>query len=315
MDLDRTDLSSSISGFLNLSTFGITGPVGNPVAVSDTEAYVIDNAVGRVVEFNPQTMEVEEVITFTPYQALDWLPFGTESLPFLITFQHNVGNGVIFASILSRDLTNYTAPYNAVLWVFDLNTREVRIEFDNRLNANGEFLTKSTTEDFYYLPPTYWTAFNPIYGDHDLDAIPSGQTLLRVLPNGTFDADFALDLSNSIGADFYRALPTVVGNEAVVLHWPIGTEAPTGNPFDIFDTPTVGTIINVDTEETRPFQALQSYINWVVAGTYNEENYIIGFTGSSSTEPDAILRQNSVEDYTVVLESSDAQPRVLRQLW
>lgn len=315
-EIDRMDLSISQGGVLDLSGQGFSGEVGNPVSFSETEAYIFSYDIGRIVEFNPETMEIVETIDFTPLPIEGWTPFTSENaLRIVINFV--VADGVVLALLQQLDNVDFTSPGEALLFVFDPATNTISYERDNRVPlTNRVFLAHE--DGFIYVPP-YWAGNFPLfYGGQDPETFASGTTMLRLFPNGTWDPNFSIDFGEILGVDFIRSVPDIVGNEAIVAHWPVGTEPIPEAPFDIFQIPLTASIVNIETGDSRPFTVLDNlgFSSWNPIGFYQGNLYINGFPASDDDQ-NQLMRQDGIENYTTVLRSRGASEgfRYLAQLW
>ncbi|MEM1042758.1 MAG: hypothetical protein AAGI91_09025 [Bacteroidota bacterium] len=312
--VDRTDLSISIEGQLNLTGLGITGELGNPVAFSDTEAYLVAynaGSAGKVVEFNPQdlTQGATEVIDFEPLSTDGW----ASDNAFVGAFRYVKGDGTIMAPIVNVDLTDFTHPFESQVFVFDTRTNTVRYETDARATGNSDRF-RDIGDGSYLTFPAWYVSVYPYFADLP-DSSGDPLTLLRVRPDGTHDPTFSLDLSEAIdGVLFINQVPFVVDGEVVVTHYPADTPIPEEWP-ELFDFNTVNTVVNLETGATRPFNALQEYSRFNPYGTVNGVRYISGIPLDLENGPRDVLVQNSIESYTVVLSTRDGSPESIEQLW
>ncbi|MEM1044367.1 MAG: hypothetical protein AAGI91_17295 [Bacteroidota bacterium] len=314
--VDRTDLSLTADDrVIDLSRAGVTGEIGNPVFVGDNEVYLIDSANGVIVEIDPEAMEIVETINFPPTVAEGWTPFTGSGASFS-TFHHYVtAENLVIAVVASFDTADWTQPYATTLMVFDPATNQVTFNSDDRVPSSYSQLIEMPDGSFFLDP--YWsTSIAETYGNHDSAEIPSGNVMLRILPDGTFDPNFEIDLGETAGFDYVRDVPFVLGDEAVVNHYPAGTAAP-DDWIGIFSIPTVATAVNLQTGATRPFTALDGYTAWGPLGKVGNTEYFFAYPPDSITDEDnfEVLRQNGLTSYTTVIETPGGDVRWLAQLW
>ncbi|MEM6846111.1 MAG: hypothetical protein AAF632_28125 [Bacteroidota bacterium] len=307
--VDRTDLSISIAGSFDLTSVGSTQELPDPVLFSETEAYLVDYRIGRTIEFNPETMEIVATYDFDPLPIEGWVPFNPTNID-RFTFGCQQGDDVVICPISATEFENWTTPNEAQILVFDRNTKQVSYSIDDRYVISDLFPIQ-LGDGNYILGPTWYSNLFEVNGDFEAGELVNENLAIRLLRDGSIDPNFDVDYGEILGVEYIRQTTMAVGNEIVVSYWPEGTD-PGDEDFSIFDNPTEIAIIDLDTETARPFNALDDYSNWLITGTFEGSNMLIAF-GEDGAQ-NAILRQNSLEDYTVLVES-DGQFREVNQLW
>ncbi|MEM0939366.1 MAG: hypothetical protein AAF600_16105 [Bacteroidota bacterium] len=315
--VDRTDLSISIEGSFDLSGVGVSNDteLPAPIAFSETEAYLIDYTIGRVIEFNPELMEIVEVIEFQPLPVEGWTPF-TSSNSFTGVFSAYQGDDAIIAPILNQDFTDWTSPYELQFLVFNRLTNSVTYTRDHSYVSNGIGFIEMP-DGAYYLSPDFQGGLLPFYGDHDAAGIPNPYHAIRILRDGSIDPGFDLDLNEILGSNLIRSTNTLVGDEILVTHGTVPDPAPE-NWRDALNLANMSTIVNYQTGETRPFNApeLDKYNFWNFRGRYQGKNYYGGFPpGYPDTENFEVLRQDGIDSYTVVLSVPGGNMEGITELW
>ncbi|MEM6736835.1 MAG: hypothetical protein AAF620_12295 [Bacteroidota bacterium] len=313
--VDRTNLDIFQDGTIDIAELGVEGDIGTIVSKSTTEAYLMDNKIGVIVKFNPEVMEVLEVITYTPYNPVGWFP-NDPNEPFVNTFQHRLNGDLIIAPFLTGDFNDATAPYEAIMFVFNTLTNEVQFVTDDRIATGNDRFITAPNGNMYY--PNSWAAGlltenNP---NHDVSQMPSTSTILRFLPNGTWDQDFILEMNDIDPGMLTIWRPQfVVGNEMVVSYWPPNTplDPEGGISLGIFGQTRVAATINLETFESRPFTALDQYNGFNIIGEFDGKTYIGAFPAEG---PGILVRQDGIDIYTEVLTSAEGvQLRQVAQLW
>ncbi|MEN0048204.1 MAG: hypothetical protein AAF806_14175 [Bacteroidota bacterium] len=307
--VDKKNLSISVGGSFDLTSVGSTQELSDPILFSDTEAYFVDYRIGRVIEFNPEAMEIVETYDFDPLPIEGWIPFNPENLD-QFTFGHVKGDDVVICPILVRDFNSWTTPNEAQLLIFDRNTKQVRYETDDRYTTNDIFPIQ-LGDGSYIIGPSWYSNLYDGYGDFEENQLENENMAIRVLPDGTIDPNFDVDYGEILGVDYIRQTTMAFGNDVIVSYWPDGTELPE-NWRDLFQIPTQKAVIDLDARTFRPFNSLTDYSNFFVSGTFEDSNLIIGF-GQDGAQ-NAILRQNGIDDYTILVQS-DGQFRDVNQLW
>ncbi|MEM6698711.1 MAG: hypothetical protein AAF599_09970, partial [Bacteroidota bacterium] len=307
--VDKKDLSISVGGSFDLTSVGSTQELSDPILFSDTEAYFVDYRIGRVIEFNPEAMEIVETYDFDPLPIEGWIPFNPENLD-QFTFGHVKGDDVVICPILVRDFSSWTTPNEAQLLIFDRNTKQVRYETDDRYTTNDIFPIQ-LGDGSYIIGPSWYSNLYDGYGDFEENQLENENMAIRVLSDGTIDPNFDVEYGEILGVDYIRQTTMAFGNDVIVSYWPDGTELPE-NWRDLFQIPTQKAVIDLDARTFRPFNSLTDYSNFFVSGTFEDSNLIIGF-GQDGAQ-NAILRQNGIDDYTILVQS-DGQFRDVNQLW
>ncbi|MEM0939200.1 MAG: hypothetical protein AAGI25_05325 [Bacteroidota bacterium] len=310
--VDRTNLDITEDGTIDITSLGVEGDIGTIIKKNDNEAYLIDNKIGTIVEFDPEIMEVVEVINYDAYEPVGWFPSDPTDAR-VTTFQHRLIDDFIMAPVSNADFSNWNSPYNAIMFVFDTRDNSVEYKFDNRIaGANDRFITAPTGE--IYQAAGWWTGLLPIAGDHDRETMPSSTGILKFNRDGTWDENFFLDL-NVIdpGTTVLWRPQFVIGNEILVSYWPPETEFSEDDIFGLFNQPRVAAIIDLHTQESRPFTSLDQYNGFNIIGEFKGTTYIGAFPAEG---PNILVRQDGIESYTEVLTSAEGVSlRQVRQLW
>lgn len=303
-EVDRTDLSISIGGTFDISSVGIGAEdeLNEAIIFSDTEAYLVAYNIGKIVEFNPEIMEIVEVIDFEPLPVQDWRPFTPDAPQFTNVFDLVKSDNQIIGPILYVDLPSQTFPYQRSFFVFDRTTNQVSYSIEANLGP-GNFNIFELEDGTFFNPPQAWSGLADLYANHGND-IPVRTQPVLVRRDGTIDIETLPDFGEILGSSWVFTAQIFVGDEVIVRH---------GEPIDplpdnLFDNAREGnnltnTIVNIVTGETRPFNSLQEYTFFTLAGTYNGQTYLRGINGENGVF--VILRQDAIDSYTIVYEDEN----------
>ena len=306
-NVSRTDLSIEPDAIMSVAGIGISGDLGEPSFVSETEAYFFALDVGKVIEFNPTEMTITEThdvpsIEFPGTGSAGW---------YNVWIKYEKGDRVIMP-IGYYSAGTWDIPTNSQVAVFDTTTKTITYEDDDRLLAAAEVGVVSNNGDIY-LQPAYGIDFAVHYGAHT--GKPSTTTTLRMNEDGTFDDSFSYDFSNVIDSKFLREIPIIADNKAVVTvavsEWdfPADPEARWGSlTYDNF-------LVDMETDEVSEFTALNNYDVWFYSTTTDNTNYFVGQNESGETLTTFLLRQNAIDDYTEVTKFEGGVIQGIAELW
>jgi hypothetical protein len=304
-DVDRTTLDFSVEGIISFASLGFSSTTDNPpVLISETEAYVAELTEGTIVEFNPTTMEITEVINVQP------LPTVANPSAQLSNFGGVQVNGKIVYAInyFPGDCCEWESTGGATIGIFDPSSNAFTYESDPRA-MSGIFGLASDENGTPYTTPYFQNGFvNEYYNVDPADQEPAN-TVLRVGADGSFDSGFELVLEDILNGEIDVTIGIVGffdGN--IILQY---TNSPTGFPESFNDRFQIfGSIkyVSVDlaTEQATPFTALDD----LSLGFLGLENTIDGINFYSGGDLDGnalILRQNSLQDFEVVTTFSGGQ--------
>jgi hypothetical protein len=198
---------------ISLASYGVAGFSGDMVYAASDRAYLVDEAAGLIVTWDPEAMEI------VGSAAIDEAALDRNGFPAQIS--HGValeGQGFVSASWRNWETLEYHDA--AAIGVFDATTTEPALEIieDDRC-ASTVTVPFDGGDGFVYLVSDAALGFdalaNPTLTEKAL-------CVLRMQPgSGKFDADFFVDLKEVLGSPgFYAAHPMRDGKLLVNLWAP-----------------------------------------------------------------------------------------------
>ena len=319
-NVDRTTLALSVDGIVSFATTGISGNVGPPVFLSETQSFFSNLEEGVVVEWNPSTMEIEKV------HHVDPLPdTGTEIDWYTEWFKYPTSDGKILMPIEFGTPTvccsDFTKP-GVMVAIFDPATSSIAYKHDDRLYSSG--LNLLTDENgVMYLVPGRRNSFVIPYFDVNVNDLPNPFALLKVDEAGTFDPNFYVDLSDIIPIAFYASSIFVLDNKLVLTYVDANDynhPASFDQRWTVYATGKFKTVmIDLETKEVTPFQAFSKYEFSGYANTIDGKNYFYaGFSDgliTSTSSTSVYLRQDGINDYTVLTTHKGGSMSHIGKLW
>lgn len=311
-NVSKTDLSLSVADVMSFASIGLNENFGDPVFISETQAYFIALSEGKVIEFNPSEMTVTQVHDVAP------LTFpGIESDTWYGEWDKNVVGNKILMGIGYWAGSNWATPDGNKIAVFDMASNTVTYHKDTRSMSGQSRLNVDASNGNMYHNPAFENPFAAHYGGQS-NPIPT-QTLLKVNSDGTYDPSFALDLGDTLNATGINNVAFIYNNKAVVIYSAESDFAIPADPADRWDSfnpeNVTKSTIDLTTGEIEPFTALDNYKLFLPHTTIDGVNYYWARNDIDDTEYSYLLRQNSFDDYTQVTELVGGQIRQIRKLW
>lgn len=247
------DLTISITDFVSFASTGLGGFFGPPAFLSETQAYFFALGEGKVIEFNPTSMEITEIIDVDPLveagdpdiNAITYYSFRTEEGEFLLP----VGS-------IPVDFNKF--PQYALVAVFDPATKSVSYQKDTRMSLGYNNFAKDESSGNLYYRPARNTAQAEDYAKIE-GAYPTTGGLLKMRNDGTYDPDFFIDLKELVNAHAITSVIYVYGTKAVVQHIDSSWEAP-ADPGEWFKYPRKLALVDLETLDIEyGFAALDQY--------------------------------------------------------
>ncbi|MEM6845128.1 MAG: hypothetical protein AAF632_23145 [Bacteroidota bacterium] len=214
--VDKTDFTLSVEGIMSLAATGFSPDFVLPAYISESQAYIFDVLEGIVVEWSPQDMTITEI-----HQVTSTAPLHDNPQFFIGATNNYIRNGKVFLPIRDRGSAECceinTASLKAIIAVFDTETNIMTYETDPRIMFNWDFMPVNEVGDFL-VSSTEESPMVAEYFNVEPSTLPSSTTLLKFNSDGTFDPDFAFDLSEVMDI---RAIgrPFSFGSQGVVLSY------------------------------------------------------------------------------------------------
>ncbi|MEM0939834.1 MAG: hypothetical protein AAF600_10700 [Bacteroidota bacterium] len=305
--VDELDLALQKGKSISLAQFGISGDIGEPIFYADSMAFFFALREGKIVEFNPEAMTITQMhkvepIQFDGYAEGAWYDAWNK---YIILDKIIMPIGFIAGS-------NWTLPEGAMVAVFEPEKLELTYHVDRRLQTC--FYISPLDGDTLYIVPGYDLDAEAHYSTLE-NYLPT-QNLLRLNIDGSFDQNFEIDLSAVLGSSLaVYDIISVIDQKALVL-WREGDDWPTDpqNRFDNFYEQIRYSVVNIRTQEAKPFTALEEYAGLTALQVIDGYNYYMTIL---KDEPDMeiLLKQNSLYDYTEVTRLKGGSVRMMKRLW
>jgi len=312
-NVDKTDLSLSVGGVMSLASTGLNEFFGEPVFMSETQAYFTNLPEGKIVEFNPEEMTVTQVHDVTPlsFPGIDGDTWYTEWDAKIVR------SGKIIMPIGYFAGSDFSTPDGATVATFDIASNTITYNTDSRSMAGTyrKLIDESTGN--IYQSPAFDNPFAAYYTSQT-NPLPT-QTLLKINPDGTYDPNFSLDIGDSLNATGINLVSLVFDNKAIVTYSAESDFQIPQDPADRWNSFNLENItkstIDLTTGEVKPFTALDNYKLFLPHTIIDGVNYMWARNDINDTEFSYLLRQNSIDSYTEVTELVGGQIRRIRKLW
>ncbi|TDQ76319.1 DUF4374 domain-containing protein [Sphingobacterium yanglingense] len=260
--IQATD-SIAFAGIASSASFGAVA------FVSDEEAYVFFLADGKVVAFNPSTMEIGEEI------EVERLPLGEDIEVSTNTYYAFLGSdGRILLPIGANPGAIGKFVDQAQVAVFNTKTKKVGYSNDSRMTIGYNNLAKDFANgDLYYRPSKYVARIQD-YRPEQKDAVSGG--LLRVRKDGTFDPDFFVDLQKVLNARRIISVIAIQGKDVLVQYIDKDWKMPE-NPGQWFSCSTRLAMVDVEALTFKLVSSLDRYGTIYPVGEVDGRPYYANF--------------------------------------
>ena len=315
-EADRSTLELSPVGIISFASIGVSGNIAEPAFVSENQAFTTRLSEGIVVEWNPSTMEITEVYDVDPFPELG----GNSDL--LFEFSKKItADGKIIIPIETAAPSACCAYPEGVAGArsatLDPATGNVTYQVDDRLLASDVNFYTDIVTGTNFVGPTYNNSFISPYFDN-AEELPSPYTLLKVNNDGTFDSSFEYDLSEVVDIHFYSSTSFVYDNK-IVLNY-LDTSYTWSEIYDarwyVFAEDTYkAVVVDLATDEVKPFTALAGYDYGVPLKAIDNQSYIRAGYRDPNGRVDEILRQDAIDQFSVVTTHKGGIFQHYSKLW
>ncbi|KLT70441.1 hypothetical protein [Flavobacterium sp. ABG] len=286
------DMKISSSDVFSVANTGIKGTFGPPAFVSETEAYFFALNEGKIIKFNPTAMTIIETLAVTALPLSNDAGIKTSTYASYVT---SAGKIILPVGAAPTDFNKF--PQYAQIAVFDIKSKSVTYVNDSRMSMGYNTLAKGNDGSLYYRPARE-TALSLDYST--VTGNPPTGGLLKVNPNGTFDANFFVDLKVALNAHSVNVVAYVHGDKALAQYLD-NTFTPPTLPADWYKAVTKFAIVDLKTLKTEPFTSFEKYGTVYSVGTIDGKEYY-----GNITAPDgkfSLLKQNGATDFEAVSEA------------
>lgn len=298
--IDKSTLELTVEGILSFGSTGYSGEAF-PIFISETQAYVTRLTEGLVVEWNPSTMEITEVINVPTLPDL-----GVEYSPYTDVVKYEAGGKIVMPIWIGTprqccDFDNYDG---AMIAVFDPATKILEYKRDNRLLSTGPEFARSDNGDLY-VSPVRENSFIEPYFNVDTTQLAKPFNLLRIDQSGNIDPTFEFDIAEVLPITFFRAASGVFNNKFIFTYaddtwqWPDAYD----DRFQVFGGAEFQTVaVDLTTGEVESFSTEFGSVNYraTLAGT----DYFVSTNFDPNTfevnESKLLVQGSLVDDFTEV---------------
>ncbi|MEL6483293.1 MAG: hypothetical protein AAFP96_00435 [Bacteroidota bacterium] len=314
-NVDRTNLELSIGGIISFASNGITGNRGEPVFISETEAYMENLLEGVIVEWNPTTMEITRVVNVdTPPEIT-----GGTGAYFVTLFSNVTSDGKIVYGVDYRlpACCEYVGPEAAVIAVFDPSQGTLEYQQDDRLLSANNIVRDE--QGHVYITPSNLNAFTKEYFN-DAENLPSPYTLLRVGSDGELDSDYSLDLSSLLPIEVANGFSFITNNR-IVISYVDSNENQLPESFDarfgIFGAPSIPVAIDVETGEVFQFDAFSNFNYSGFPSRTDGSLFLVAgqFFPNGDPERSTLQREDGFNNFTEVFAHTGGTVQHIARLW
>ncbi|MEM9327354.1 MAG: hypothetical protein AAGA85_16930 [Bacteroidota bacterium] len=313
-DVDRSSLEFSVTSLLSLASSGISGNARN-IFFSETQAFVSFLSEGIVVEWNPTAMEIITVHEVDPLPDLGTtFPFYTEQVLYP-TSDGKVMMPIVFPPPINT--SEFPNPPGAMLAVFDPANSSVEYLRDNRTLANHSTLMPDPVDGAFYMVPNFANSYWDPY--FDLTDQPTPWGVLRINPNGSFDDDFFVDLSDFVDITFLRS-QFFVYDQKFVLSYLDAADYQHPESYDdrfaSFGLTAELILVDLVSGEVTDFAGFNGsgFDAAIFLDTVDGVNYFSGF--NAATEQGGLLIQNGTDALTTVtVHNGNNDFQAIAKLW
>ncbi|MGD1894471.1 MAG: hypothetical protein ACFB15_28235 [Cyclobacteriaceae bacterium] len=315
-DVDRTTLELSVSGVLSLGGSGVSGFVERPIFFSETRAFTIQLEEQLIVEWNPTSMEINQVfnIPSLPDVGNDNLQWYTQ------TFRFVTSDGKILMNIVKRTPDNCCgsselSTNGAIMAVFDPEIGSIQYIEDERTYC-GDKILQDPIDGSLYLPSSGENSFLDPY--FDTSGLPPRFSVLKLNADGTFDPDFFVDLTDIIDISFYAISTYVYDGNLVCTYIDQADHSHAASYDDRFtnlgdNRRTV--IIDLETGDLTTFDSFNN-LGYGGGTLLNIVDGEVSYYATFGGEGGGLLRLIGTDDFTVLSTTpSGGSFQVFDRLW
>lgn len=316
--VDKNTLALSPIGIVSFANAGLSGAnLAEPIFLSETQAFYTDLTEGIVVEWNPSTMEITEVLSVDPLPSplLDGMDYSE--------WTKYLSDGKVMIPIRMGSPDNCCKypeeEVGAIVAVLDPSTKTVTYHQDMRLISCYYRLLPDVSNGSIYIQPNRDNSFILPYFDVDDSALPHPFALLKLNADGSFDSDFYLDLNEIVPMAYFGVAAFVSDNKLVFNYvddtheWPASYDDASSS---VSGTAKSSVMVDLETKEVTPFTAFSEYGGVNSLGTVDGVNYYWGYSYfGNGYDEDHLIAQNSAEDFSVVSTVVGGGFQHINKLW
>ena len=296
-------LQITVADVLSFASTGLSGFFGPPAFLSETKAYFFALSEGKVIEFNPKTMELTQIISVTVLPGSSDANIKARTYNTYVTTGGKIVLPIDAEMPATGDVKQF--PQYAQIAIFDPNLNTVTYENDNRMSMGFYTFTKDVSNGDYYYRPSSNIARAETYADLTTP-YPTTGGFLKANADGTFNDDFFLDLKDSLDAHSILSVIYVYGTKAVVQYLPstFVVNPDQGQWAASLSGKSQMALFDMVTGEYEPFTALTKYGTVYSVGNVASQEYYGTFGGTGDAAGKYyVLRQTGPASFEVAAEA------------
>ena len=286
------NLEINVSGVLSFASTGLSGTFNIPSFVSPTKAYFFALPEGKIIEFNPTTMEITETITVDVLEHSGDAEINTYTYANIVTSE---GKVILPIGAYTKNPNRF--PQYAQLAVFDPVLKSLSYVKDTRMSMGYGTYTKGNDGAFYYRPAKH-TVIAEDYTT--LTDYPTTGGLLKINDNGTFDPDFFVDLKGILNAHSANSVVSIYDGKAIV-QYSDASFIPPANPSDWYGSHSQKfALVDINEKTFEAFTSFNKYGTVWTIGRIDGVEYFANYGASSGKYH--LLKQTGATDFTEASE-------------
>ncbi|MEM6735334.1 MAG: hypothetical protein AAF620_04615 [Bacteroidota bacterium] len=309
--VDKTTMEITVDAIISYATTGLND-VGRVIFFSETQGFLHDLGEGLILEFNPSSMEISRTHNVPPKPEYDDFS--------IISFTAFVYNGKIIYPLINAPIQccEYNQQLNATVGVFDPNTGDFGYSIDERGFTVG-FEVNVDENNTAYLGSADVGTFTYKHLNIDTATFPNHLAIYKLQENGEFDPTFELNLEEYIpDITLFRYSSFVLEDKMAFIYSALPYE-----DYGSFDDRwsdrnrnNKSVLLDLNTGETTQFSSFDNYNDGVIfLRTIGGVNYFSGYRREGEESYSYLLKQNSIDDYSVISTTTSGGFEHINKLW
>jgi hypothetical protein len=268
---------------------------GSLAFISDEEAYAFFLAEGKVIQFNPTTMQINTSIVVKALPMGKATELNTNTYYSFVTDDHTI---LLPIGTNPDHFDKFST--TAQVAVFNSHDKSIRYNSDSRMSLGyNNFAKDITNGDLYYRPSKYMARAQDYAAV--ADSPPTGG-LLKVQEDGSFAADFFVDLQKILEAHCIVSVIYIKGKNVLVQYIEKGWKVP-DDPGAWFNCPTKLAVVDLHQMTYKNMPLLDRYGTIYPVGELDGKQYFANFGAKDGTYH--FFEQDDSEIFKTKMESLD----------
>ncbi|MEM0940541.1 MAG: hypothetical protein AAGI25_12250 [Bacteroidota bacterium] len=308
-DVNKSTLELEPESILSYASTGMAGEYLPFVFLSDDQAFIINVNEGIILDWNPASMEISEVIDVQPNPLNSIDPEADSG-----TWKAYVVNNKIIIPIeySKRSCCEFINPEGATIGIYDPINKAIEYKYDNRLLSGKADFKEDTEGNYYHTPLVYNYWASEYFNDNSLPR----HTVLKIGSDGNYDSTSGIVLDDLLPLKVTREAVYVSGDNLILAYFNNDWEVPAWDDrYSVFSHVPEMVSINMNTLEVQPFTAFEGYTSVNQAGVIDGIIYLWGFQSQSGVDNTKILREDSFGNYTEITSLKNGWFSSFGKLW